>query len=206
MFALCASAHEKPHDHKHGHNPPSEPTASCAKDEFPWYDGKCVKQECPSDRIRNSSGACVCPEGQVPNSIGQCVCPSGTEKAPSGNYCQTIYKPDPQIICRERFTLTPGEYKCICLPGLVQKGNDCVCPSGQVWKENKCVCPTGQRFEGNKCASCPYGKILEGNDCVCPAGTKFSSAEGCYVPTLSCLSGVQTGKLAKSRICKTAQY
>jgi hypothetical protein len=220
IFALCASAHDKPHDHKHGHKPPSKPTTSCAKDEFQWYDGKCVKQQCPPDRFRNSSGACVCLEGQVLNSIGQCVCPSGTEKAPGGNYCQTICMPDPPIICRERFTLTPEEYKCICLPGLVQEGDDCVCPYGQVWKENKCVClyegqvfdgdkcvcPTGQRFEGNKCASCPYGKILEGNDCVCPAGTKFSSAEGRCVPTPSCPSGVQTGKLAKSRICKTAQY
>jgi hypothetical protein len=179
IFALCASAHDKPHDHKHGHKPPSNPTTSCAKDEFQWYDGKCVKQQCPPDRIRNSFGACVCPEGQVLNSIGQCVCPSGTEKAPGGNYCQTICKPDPPIICRERFTLIPEECKCICLPGLVQEGDDCVCPYGLVFDEGKCVCP---------------------------AGTKFSSAEGRCVPEPSCPSGVQTGKLAKSRICKTAQY
>ncbi len=188
-FALCASAHNKPHDHKHGHNTPNSPT--CAQDEFQWYDGKCVKQKCPPDRIWNSYGACVCPEGQVPNSIGQCVCPPGTEKALVGNYCKTICKSDCTITCRERFILAQGECKCICLPGLVQVGDDCICPYRQVWKENKCVC----LYEG---------QVLDGDKCVCPDGTNFSSVEGRCVPRPNCPSGVQTGKLAMSRICKTA--
>jgi hypothetical protein len=225
IFALSASAHGKSHDHKQGHKHPGNPTKSCAEDEWPWSDGRCVKKNCPPDWIRDSSGACMCPGGQVPNSIGQCGCPPGTEKALGGNYCQKQCKPDIPIVidCRKGFIPTPKKDGCMCLPGLVPKGQDCVCqyeeqyfdgekcvcPYGQVWKENECVCPNEQQvFDGNKCVCFWEGQVLDGDDCVCPAGTEFFFEEGgCVpVPTPNCPSGVKTGKLAKSKICKTAQY
>jgi len=162
---------------------------------------RCVIQECLPNQIRVSSGACICEPGSTLIN-GQCVfppCPEGQIRV--NTHCFPI--------CPEGHVFSNGQ--CVSAPDTKKA------PGG----EPKCQpCPTpcsgGQVLENDKCV-CPHGQVMNGTTCACPGGTKYSSTtrlcekipqpETDHTPPKGgCPSGVQTGKLAKNRICKAALY